>query len=51
MLQAQGWRSVSALFVPYGFVLLVAPTASDVIRARAGQVLRAWPEIDGLFDS
>jgi hypothetical protein len=50
VLQTQGWRSVSMLFVPYGVVLLAAPTASAVIRARAGRVLNKWPGLDGLFD-
>jgi hypothetical protein len=50
MLQTQGWRSVSMLFVPYGVVLLAAPAAPAVIRARAGRVLNEWPGLDGLFD-
>jgi hypothetical protein len=50
MLRIQGWRSVSVLFVPYGVVLLAAPTAPDVIRARARQILNEWPGIDGLFE-
>ena len=50
VLQAQGWRSVSMLFVPYGVVLLAAPTAPAVISARAGRVLNEWPAPDGLFD-
>jgi hypothetical protein len=49
MLQAQGWRSVSMLFVPYGVVLLAAPTAPAVISARAGRVLNEWPGLDGLL--
>ena len=49
-LQAQAWRSVSVLFVPYGIVLLAAPTAPAVISARAGLVLNDWPELDGLFE-
>lgn len=50
VLQTQGWRSVSMLFVPYGVVLLAAPTAPAVIRTRAGRVLNEWREPDGLFD-
>ena len=50
VLQTQGWRSVSMLFVPYGVVLLAAPTAAVVISARAGRVLNEWPGLDGLFD-
>jgi hypothetical protein len=50
VLQVQGWRSVSMLFVPYGVVLLAAPTAPAIIRARAGRVLSEWPGPDGLFD-
>jgi hypothetical protein len=50
VLQGQGWRSVSMLFVPYGVVLLAAPTAPAVISARAGRVLNEWPGLDGLFD-
>jgi hypothetical protein len=50
MLQTQGWRSVSVLFVPYGVVLLAAPTAPAVISARAGRVLNEWPGLDRLFD-
>jgi Putative endonuclease, protein of unknown function (DUF1780) len=49
MLQNQCWRSVSMLFVPYGVVLLAAPIAPEVIRARVGQTLKEWPGIDGLF--
>lgn len=50
VLQAQGWRSVSMLFVPYGVVLLAAPTAPAAISARVGRVLNEWPGLDGLFD-
>ncbi|MGL4262164.1 MAG: hypothetical protein ACRCV5_12565 [Afipia sp.] len=50
ILQAQAWRSVSVLVVPYGIVLLAAPTAPEVISARAGLVLNNWPELDGLFE-
>ncbi|MFZ5693233.1 MAG: DUF1780 domain-containing protein [Pseudomonadota bacterium] len=50
MLLTQGWRSTSMLFVPYGVVLLAAPTAPAIIRARAGRVLSEWPGPDGLFD-
>jgi hypothetical protein len=50
MLQTQGWRSASMLFVPYGVVLLAAPTAPAIVRARAGLVLSEWPGPDGLFD-
>lgn len=50
VLQTQGWRSVSMLFVPYGVVLLGAPTAPAVISARAGRVLNEWPGLAGLFD-
>jgi Putative endonuclease, protein of unknown function (DUF1780) len=50
ILQAQAWRSVSMLFAPYGAVLLAAPRAPDFLRARAGQVLNAWSQPDGLFE-
>lgn len=50
VLQTQGWRSVSVLFVPYGIVLLAAPTAPAVIRTSARRVLNEWPGLDGLFD-
>jgi hypothetical protein len=50
VLQTQGWRSVSMLFVPYGVVLLAAPTAPAVISARAGRALNEWAGLDGLFD-
>ena len=50
MLQTQGWRSVSMLFVPYGVVLLAAPTAPAVVSAIVGRVLNEWPGLDGLFD-
>jgi hypothetical protein len=43
-------RHLSMLFVPYGVVLLAAPTAPAVISARAGRVLNEWPGLDGLFD-
>lgn len=38
------------LFVPYGVVLLAAPTAPAVINARVGRVLNEWTGLDGLFD-
>lgn len=50
VLQTQGWRSVSMLFVPYGVVLLAALTAPAAIRAHAGQVLNEWLGLDGQFD-
>jgi hypothetical protein len=50
VLLTQGWRSASMLFVPYGVVLLAAPTAPSIIRARAGCVLSEWSGPDGLFD-
>lgn len=51
MLQTQGWRSVSVLFVPYCVVLLAAPTAPAVIRTNARRVLKEWPGLDRLFDA
>lgn len=49
-LHAQGWRSVSVLFPPYGIVILARDTAPDFIRRLIGRVRKTWRKPDGLFD-
>jgi hypothetical protein len=50
---AQGWRSVSVLFPPYGSVLCAQDSAPLFLKDVAGQVLAKWPRPagDGLFDA
>jgi hypothetical protein len=45
-LNAQGWRSVSMLFIPYGVVLTAGTNAPKFLRSRVGQVLNQWPGTD-----
>lgn len=49
-LRAQGWRSVSLLFVPYGIVLLANHDAPAFLRAAAGRTHMQWHSIDTLFE-
>lgn len=50
-LEAQGWRSVSVIFPPYGVVLLAGADAPTFLRERGGQVLMKWTSPEGLFDA
>jgi hypothetical protein len=49
-LHAQGWRSVSFVFLPYGVVLTAKREAPAFIRDRQGLVLNKWPGPDGWFE-
>lgn len=48
-LKRQGWRSVSAVFLPYGFVLVARSDAPEFLIRRVGRVLNKWPHADGWF--
>jgi hypothetical protein len=48
-LKAQGWRSVSLLFPPYGVVLFAKPEAPDFLKAAETGLHMQWPDIDTLF--
>jgi hypothetical protein len=48
-LKAQGWRSVSLLFPPYGVVLFAKPEAADFLKAAETGLHMRWPDIDTLF--
>ena len=48
-LKAQGWRSVSLLFPPYGVVLFVKPEAPDFLKASEAKLCTKWPDIETLF--
>ena len=50
-LKAQGWRSVSVLFPPYGIVLLTRDAAPDFLRQVVGKVRKHWRKPYGLFDA
>ena len=50
VLKAQGWRSVSMLFVPFASVLYANESAPDFLRERAGRILNEWHHPDGWFD-
>lgn len=49
-LKAQGWRSVSLLFPPYGVVLYAKPEAPDFLKAAEAKLNIKWSDIDTLFD-
>lgn len=49
-LNAQGWRSVGALFPPYGVVLFALETAPHFLLSLTGNPLNEWSRPDGLFD-
>jgi putative endonuclease (uncharacterized protein DUF1780) len=49
-LEAQGWRSVSMVFIPYAVVMTANSTAPDFLRKRVGQIANAWPEPEGWFE-
>ena len=48
-LKAQGWRSVSLLFPPYGVVLFAKPEAPDFLKAAEAKLHMKWSDIDTLF--
>jgi len=48
-LKAQGWRSVSLLFPPYGVVLFAKPEAPDFLKAAESKLHMQWSDIDTLF--
>lgn len=49
-LEAQGWRSVSIVFPPYGIVLYAAGNAPSFLRQLVGTVRREWVDLHELFD-
>ena len=51
VLEKQGWRSVSMLFLPHGAVLATKADAPSFLRDRVGFVLSKWPNCDGWFDA
>lgn len=51
ILERQGWRSASMLFVPYGAVLVTQPDAPSFLRNKIGLILNRWPHCDGWFEA
>jgi hypothetical protein len=49
-LNAQGWRSVSMVFIPYAFIITANSTAPDFLRKRVGRIANAWPRSEGWFE-
>jgi Putative endonuclease, protein of unknown function (DUF1780) len=49
-LVAQGWRSVSVTFVPYGMVAYAAREAPGLFRSATGRSLHMWSDLEHLFD-
>ncbi len=49
-LEAQGWRSLSILFPPYGLVLSAEANAPSFLGEHVGVVINEWKEPDGLFE-
>jgi hypothetical protein len=49
-LKAQGWRSVSLLFPPYGVVLFAKPEAPDFLKAAEAKLHMKWFDIHTLFE-
>ena len=49
-LKGHGWRSVSALFPPYGVVLFANDSAPDFIQTTSGQAISKWDDWHTLFD-
>lgn len=49
-LKAQGWRSVSILFPPYGLVLISETEAPDFLKPIVGQPQKAWVNPATLFE-
>ncbi len=50
-LEGQGWRSVSAVFPPYGIVLSAMTEAPPFLRSFVGTVRNEWKDIHELFDA
>ena len=50
-LKSQGWRSVSLLFSPCGFVLFTGSTAPEFLRAIPPRAHMEWKDIDTLFEA
>jgi hypothetical protein len=46
-----GWRSVSAVFIPYAIVLHAGATAPDFLRRVVGKPQTKWGRPDGWFES
>jgi len=49
-LKAQGWRSVSLLFPPYGVVLFAKPEAPGFLKAAEARLHMRWSDIGTLFE-
>lgn len=49
-LQAQGWRSVSVVFLPYGVVLYAQPNAPVYLYLSQGSLVMAWKRPRGWFE-
>lgn len=50
-LEQQGWRSVSAVLVPYGFVIAARDDCPELLSSKVGQISREWKIPFGLFDA
>jgi len=48
-LEAQGWRSVSIVFPPYGIVVVSTANSPAFLRALIGKVLREWSDLHDLW--
>ncbi len=51
ILENQGWRSVSAVFPPYGIVLLAHAEVPAFLRDFLGTRRNEWPDVHSLFDA
>jgi len=49
-LEAQGWRSVSILFPPYGLVVHTRDGAPSFLWLQTGKMKNEWSNLDDLFD-
>lgn len=49
-LKAQGWRSVSIVFPPYGIVLSATENAPGFLQRLLGRVHKEWSDLYKLFD-
>ena len=47
---SQGWRSVSMLCLPYGYVLTARDTSPEFLSDRSGLILNTWKNCDCLFN-
>ncbi len=50
-LQAQGWRSVSLVFPPYGIVLVATSDAPGFLQQLVGRARTEWNDLHELFNS